>query len=131
MLTAGQWRTVFDETPEALGELLRELFVAAGRSGSQMSDVLELVEPRVATVPFWAAVEGLEVDVSDVLDGAARGQSPSRELIEAVASAAGVSPAYFLEYRRGVVLGAVARLLDADPRASVAAYQVVRRRLTP
>lgn len=131
MLTAEHWRSVFEQTPEALGDLLRDLFAAARRDGDSMADVLELVEPKVATTPFWTAVGDLEVDVDALAGPQDRSRPPSRALIESVAEAAGVSPAYFVEYRRGVVLGAVARLLDADPRASVVAYRVVKRHLTP
>lgn len=154
--TPEQWRELLVDVPGSLGAVLQEVF--ASHDADQLArradlrkppprrtaqDVHTLVFPQYSTEPFAKAVQPLLkpsmraiADRADMRSGyLSQLISGERSLdvykLQRIATAARVSPAYFLEYRQMMVLDAISARIAQSPEAGIAAYQAVIRASAP
>lgn len=150
--TPEQWRELLVDVPGSLGAVLQEVFAshdadqAARRANLRKpppprtaQDVHALVYPQYSVEPFAKAVQPLlkpsmraiaaRADMAPgYLTQLIRGErSLDVYKLQRIATAARVSPAYFLEYRQMMVVEAISARIAQSPEAGIAAYRAVMR----
>lgn len=147
------WKKAFDRDMDLFAWIMQDVFksdaAAPGRSGPKphveyssesMARFRQMMGEDYSMYPFHEAFQILagtrSLSALAVKTGISRSQvrrllrgevEPSSYEMECVARGFRKSPGYFLEYRRGVVLAAIAHRLTEVPEASVKYFQKIKQ----